>query len=217
MALEDLNGPSKFINALNALNPDGATDTLDEADDHMRGIKNVLLNSFPNVAAAITFTAAEANSWEGRLVTLEGPVYDPDQQNPIGTIRFSTDNTNPGTFLPGTWSLFAAGRTLIGQGTGAGLTNRVAGTTGGQEDAPLVTHTHDTDDPGNHNHSMNNNFVGKDAEGGNGDDVSTPESGQNTGGGGAHTHTALAPAGATSGVDENLGPWIATYIWERTA
>ena len=42
MALEDLNGPSKFINALNALNPDGATDTLDQADDHMRGIKNVL-------------------------------------------------------------------------------------------------------------------------------------------------------------------------------
>ena len=210
MALEDLNGPSKFINALNALNPDGATDTLDNADDHMRGIKNVLLNSFPNVASAVLFTAAEANSWEGRVAVLEGPIYDPSDQNPIGTLRFSTDNTNPGVFLPGTWVLFAEGRTIIGQGSGGGLTARVAGTTGGVEDAVVVAHQHGAEP--DHNHSMNNNFVGNDAEGGNGDDVSTPGAAV-TGMAGGHQH----PSEGVSGVDMNMQPWIATYIWERTA
>jgi microcystin-dependent protein len=46
MALEDLTGPSKFIANLVPANPT-PDDFRDEGDDHIRGIKNVLKNSFP--------------------------------------------------------------------------------------------------------------------------------------------------------------------------
>ena len=48
MALEDLTG-TKYIDALNSANPVGATDAKNQGDDHMRGIKNVLKNTFPNI------------------------------------------------------------------------------------------------------------------------------------------------------------------------
>src|SRR5262245_36010749 len=45
MALEDLTGPSKYLAALVRTNPT-ADDFGDEGDDHIRGLKNVLLNTF---------------------------------------------------------------------------------------------------------------------------------------------------------------------------
>jgi len=60
MALEDLTGVSKFIDALVASNP-GSDDFADFGDDHIRGIKNVLLNTFPNIDGAVTATPAELN------------------------------------------------------------------------------------------------------------------------------------------------------------
>ena len=61
MALENLTGPNVFITNLVASNPT-ATDPLEQGDDHDRGIKNVLLNSFPNITAAMTRTAAQLNA-----------------------------------------------------------------------------------------------------------------------------------------------------------
>jgi len=49
MALEDLTGPSKYLSALVATNPT-PDDFRDEGDDHIRGIKNVLLNTFGPIA-----------------------------------------------------------------------------------------------------------------------------------------------------------------------
>ncbi len=69
MALEDLTGTSKFINHLVKTNP-ANVDYLVEADDHLRGIKNVLLNTFPNVTGAITTTQAELNRLVGDLATV---------------------------------------------------------------------------------------------------------------------------------------------------
>ena len=42
---------------------------------------------------------------------------------PVGSVYTSLTNTNPGTFLKGTWEQFAQGRTLIGEGTGNDGTN----------------------------------------------------------------------------------------------
>jgi hypothetical protein len=58
MALENLVGDDKFITALVDTNPTGGDDKR-EGDDHIRGIKNVLLNSFPNINGQVTATAAE--------------------------------------------------------------------------------------------------------------------------------------------------------------
>ena len=49
---------------------------------------------------------------------------------PIGAIYLTAGNTNPGTFLGGTWAQIAQGRTLIGVGT-LGTHTYAAGDTGG--------------------------------------------------------------------------------------
>ena len=50
-----------YITSLNNANPNGATDPKKEGDDHIRGVKTTLLNSFPNINAAVTKTSAEIN------------------------------------------------------------------------------------------------------------------------------------------------------------
>jgi len=66
MPLEDLVGADKFISNLNKNNPDGSTDYGASLDDHLRGIKNVLLNTFPYLTGAVNATQGELNSLAGR-------------------------------------------------------------------------------------------------------------------------------------------------------
>ena len=60
MGLEALTGTSVFIDALNKTNPANG-DELQYQDDHTRGIKNVLINTFPNVTGALTVTQGVLN------------------------------------------------------------------------------------------------------------------------------------------------------------
>lgn len=51
-----------YIDDLNESNPIGNIDTLDEADNHLRGIKEAVKGSFPNLGqAAVTLTASAIN------------------------------------------------------------------------------------------------------------------------------------------------------------
>ena len=64
MALEDLTGASKFIDDLINTNPaDG--DSRTDGNNHIFGVKNVLLNTFPNIDAAVTSTPTELNLLTG--------------------------------------------------------------------------------------------------------------------------------------------------------
>src|SRR6188768_3076133 len=54
MALEDLTGSDKYVANLVITNPLSADDRR-EGDDHIRGIKNVLKNSFPTLAGPVKF------------------------------------------------------------------------------------------------------------------------------------------------------------------
>ena len=56
MALEDLEGPDKFLAALVRTNPTDI-DPLDEGDDHIRGVKNVVLNSLGIMTELMTWPA----------------------------------------------------------------------------------------------------------------------------------------------------------------
>ena len=56
MALEDLVGPDKFLDALVITNPE-ATDVVEEGDDHLRGLKNVCINSFGAMDEFMSFVA----------------------------------------------------------------------------------------------------------------------------------------------------------------
>ncbi len=60
MALEDLTGPAKFIDALVTGNP-LSNDDRREGDDHIRGIKNILRNTFPAFSGAINYTHTQLN------------------------------------------------------------------------------------------------------------------------------------------------------------
>jgi len=62
MALETF----QYIDDLVATNPT-ATDNVSQGDDHIRGIKTTLKNTFPNVTGAITLTEAEINNRLGNL------------------------------------------------------------------------------------------------------------------------------------------------------
>jgi hypothetical protein len=57
-----------FIDSLNSSNP-GSSDDVLQGDDHIRGIKSVLKNSFPNLAAAANATAAQFNQLVSGIYT----------------------------------------------------------------------------------------------------------------------------------------------------
>ena len=53
-----------YIDSLNTANPT-ATDNVSEGDDHIRGIKTTLKNTFPNVNGAVNATDEELNYVDG--------------------------------------------------------------------------------------------------------------------------------------------------------
>lgn len=71
MALES----GTFIDALNVSNPTN-TDSVSEADNHIRLIKSTIKATFPNLTAAVTLTAAEINALQG-LQSLVGQLSAP--------------------------------------------------------------------------------------------------------------------------------------------
>jgi hypothetical protein len=64
MATEDLTGAGKFIDDLVATNP-VSSDLVSSGDEHLRGVKNVLKNSFGAVTGAVTATHTELNYTDG--------------------------------------------------------------------------------------------------------------------------------------------------------
>lgn len=61
MALENLVGPDIYIDNLVRTNP-AIDDPVSQGDDHLRGIKNSLLNSFPNITGPVTATQDQINA-----------------------------------------------------------------------------------------------------------------------------------------------------------
>jgi hypothetical protein len=135
---------------------------------------------------------------------------------PVGSIYTATVSTNPATLLGfGTWTAFAAGRTIIGNGGGY-----TAGNTGGSADAITVSHTHTATstvtDPG-HNHTTTTTVAGGGSVGG-GQSVGGASFGatSTTSTTGITVATSIASSGS-SGTNANLPPYIVVYMWQRTA
>jgi hypothetical protein len=133
---------------------------------------------------------------------------------PVGAIYTATVSTNPATLLGfGTWTAFAAGRTIIGNGGGY-----TAGNTGGSADAITVSHTHTAtstvSDPG-HNHSVNAG-ANTTASLNSGGVVNLAATNTGTATTGITVSTSIASSGS-SGTNANLPPYIVVYMWQRTA
>lgn len=117
---------------------------------------------------------------------------------PVGSIYMSVNNTDPGTFIGGTWEqiedvfLLAAGSTYT------------AGSTGGEAEHTLIE-----DELPSHSHQLKYNVVYRQS-------VSS--------GGGVRNFTASATEGtldaeSTGGgaAHNNMPPYLAVYVWKRTA
>jgi len=141
--------------------------------------------------------------------------------HPVGSIYIATISTNPATLLGfGTWTAFAAGRVLIGDGGGFS-----AGATGGSADAIVVSHIHTaTSTDSGHIHTQTRNDISGVQEQastgpstgnayatatGNGNAVNTQSSTANI--------TTTITSTGLSGTNANLPPYIVVYMWTRTA
>jgi len=133
--------------------------------------------------------------------------------HPVGSIYTAIVATNPNTLFGfGTWTAFGAGRMLISLDSGNVLFD-TAEETGGSANATLPSHTHTATvtDPG-HFHGGVVNFTGTSFTGPN-DRGST------------NTNTSSAVTGITvanstegaSATNANYPPFIAVYMWKRTA
>ena len=116
--------------------------------------------------------------------------------NPIGTILTTISNTNPSTYIGGTWIRFANGRTLVGVDENDSVTlMKTANNTGGSTN-PLTRHSHDISRVNGTTQSAIGASIGWSDLPNNGGVVK--ESGDNT------NHN-------------NWQPFVTVYFWRRTA
>lgn len=113
-------------------------------------IKQSATDAYPGVVELATNAEAQAGVDTTRAVTPAGAKAAITSSLigafPVGAVYITATNTNPGTFLGGTWTQIAQGRTLIGVGSLSGDTY-TAGATGG-----LARVTLSIDQLPSHNH-----------------------------------------------------------------
>lgn len=141
-----------------------------------------------------------------------------DKNFPIGYIWMSTVDTDPGTIVGGTWTRLEQGRVLLAAGS-----NYAAGSTGGEATHTLTAAESGqralTITGGGHNHTVHAKHGAKFASGStrgfhnDGDTVSNAMAyiDADTG---THSHT-VSEANATA-AHNNMQPYLAVYMWERT-
>ena len=134
----------------------------------------------------------------GTLVTLKQ--YLRDLLYPVGSIKMTTKNTNPSTYLGGTWTAWGSGKVPVG--VDASDTDfKTVEKTGGEK-----THTLTVDEMPAHTHATYNvfptNTSGSAWVGAAGTSTASSYATSSAGGGGAHN---------------NLQPYITCYMWKRTA
>lgn len=152
---------------------------------------------------------------------------------PVGSIYMSVNAANPGTLFGGTWEqlkdrfLVAAGGSYAAAATGGAATVTLK-----TANLPAHTHTGTTNDGGLHDHGgpYNSNFYT--TRGDRGAEVDGVEQGQafsesgNSGGlrregltayGGTHSHTFTTNSAGGGQAFSNLPPYLAVYMWKRTA
>ena len=138
MALEDLVGPDKFIEALVISNPTDL-DAVNQGDDHIRGVKNTLVNSFGAMTGLMTFPAATPINLPAVLVGVVGgavTLFD-DGLERIRTSAGGADVVGPAAVtlglrdsgsLRGSLSVDAVGNTIVrGEVVGGDLDLRTEG------------------------------------------------------------------------------------------
>lgn len=124
--------------------------------------------------------------------------------HPVGTIKMTTVNTNPGTYLPGTWVAWGSGRVPVGVDTSQTEFNTVE-KTGGEK-----THQLTVDEMPSHSHQAKNKYLV------NGDAGTACALPSNDGVSTTDNWTEISQTGGGQ-PHNNLQPYITCYMWKRTA
>ena len=149
---------------------------------------------------------------------------------PVGSIYMSTVSTNPATLFGfGTWEAMPAGRVLLAQGKSSWGTTYNAGSTGGEATHTLTVgelakhfHLATTNTNGGHTHTLSlrqrhgSYGGGGQASYGDGDVWGGTVVGT-TNNSGNHTHTITVNNTGDGNAHNNMQPYIAVYMWHRTA
>ena len=146
---------------------------------------------------------------------------------PVGSIYMSTVSTNPATLFGfGTWEAMPAGRVLLAQGKSSWGTTYNAGSTGGEAthtltvgELPSHNHTASTNTTGNHTHQFQLYYGPGDTHMNFPSDYDTNYAGNKgtTLSAGNHSHTININNTGSSQPHNNIQPYIAVYMWKRTA
>lgn len=141
---------------------------------------------------------------------------------PVGSIYMSINNTDPSTLFGGTWEQIED-RFLL-----SASSNHPVGTTGGSEtvtlsinEIPSHTHSGTTAGAGAHSHILGGNTSsvasGSSYARPRGYSSGNTETTYDTNVAGAHTHTFTTNGVGGNQAHNNMPPYIAVYMWKRTA
>lgn len=140
--------------------------------------------------------------------------------HPVGSIYLSTDSTSPALLFGGTWEqienvfLLAAGSSYSAGQTGGEATHLLTAAESGQKSVTTASN-------GSHSHTATTKYSNKYAQGtnrlgawpgGSDDSYTTTDVIASNG---AHTHT-ISGSNASS-AHNNMPPYLAVYMWKRTA
>jgi hypothetical protein len=142
---------------------------------------------------------------------------------PVGSVFLAVVDTDPATLLGyGTWSAFAAGRMLVGVNSGDTDFDTAEETGGAKTSSAVVNHTHDVTvtDPGHVHVENSNNATTGGLRGWGAPDTSTntpTATGYSTASSATGITASTAnPAGGVASFSL-MNPYIAVYMWKRTA
>ncbi|UCE39330.1 MAG: hypothetical protein JSW00_08955 [Thermoplasmata archaeon] len=146
-----------YITSLNSSNPVGASDTVAEGDDHIRGLKTVLLASFPSISGAVTLTHTQindaaqlaaanaftaANTFDGSVSILGGNSLVIKDSTNVDDVTVSHDGTDLNIVGTTTTDINITGITAIAAGTVDADFDAITATSyGGITEANLVDKT----------------------------------------------------------------------------
>lgn len=175
-------------------------------DDWFAGVKDVL-GEGEGGKLLLMIQNLEKEQTELLKTTINNTI---DAMFPIGSVYITVADTNPSTFLKGTWEQFGQGRTLIGEGTGNDGSTSMTFTTnssGGEYKHKLTV-----DEMPSHNHPRYTMTSGTEISG----------YGLALNGPGFYDRAMVSGSGDTGnkGGDvshNNVQPYITVYFWKRTA
>ena len=199
------------------LEMDTAIKKHNEAEDTHETVFNCYVKSVTEKNGTVTVTKGDGSSTTFNSFKL-------DMCYPVGSIYMSTVATSPADLFGGTWDAMPAGRVLLAQGTSEWGVEYQAGSTGGEHEhqlsvGELPSHNHNVtcSIDGDHNHGITT---------GNNTDapynmVSTQARQTNTtrytNSAGNHSHTITIAETGSNIAHNNLQPYLAVYMWKRTA